>query len=460
MTPPMNPAELEVRDIGSRLELFVDDWLIERMDGVSLELHHPVPREVVLQLDRPWEGPGSYDPVIAKEGDLYRLWYRAGMPRPPQRTAYAESSDGVHFDRPALGICEFDGSRDNNILLQGPDAAMALCVFKDANPEAPASGRYKAVGRVAKVAGERDGLRAFRSKDGLRWTVLEKDPVLVAPEDGTRPILDSHTVAYWDTNIGQYVAYMRGWVNPRTRAIRRNVSDDFRTWTDPEFIDLGDSPPEHLYKNSCTQYFRAPHIYLMFPKRFVPDRKFHADWEDNGISEAVFMTSRDGVRWDRRFMEGFLRPGLDAGNWTDRNMYIGVGVVPTGPGEMSVYYAEHFKLPTVRIRRGTLRTDGFVSAAAGYSGGELVTRPLTFTGGEMLLNYSTSAVGSIRVELQGVDGRPLDGFRMSDSPELYGDEIERAFPWGNGANLASLAGRRVRLRLAMKDADLFSLRFT
>ena len=190
---------------------------------------------------------------------------------------------------------------------------MALCVFKDANPEAPASGRYKAVGRVAKVAGERDGLRAFRSKDGLRWTVLEKDPVLVAPEDGTRPILDSHTVAYWDTNIGQYVAYMRGWVNPRTRAIRRNVSDDFRTWTDPEFIDLGDSPPEHLYKNSCTQYFRAPHIYLMFPKRFVPDRKFHADWEDNGISEAVFMTSRDGVRWDRRFMEGFLRPGLDAG---------------------------------------------------------------------------------------------------------------------------------------------------
>ena len=155
------------------------------------------------------------------------------------------------------------------------------------------------------------------------------------------------------------------------------------------------------------------------------------------------------------FMEGFLRPGLDAGNWTDRNMYIGVGVVPTGPGEMSVYYAEHFKLPTVRIRRGTLRTDGFVSAAAGYSGGELVTRPLTFTGGEMLLNYSTSAVGSIRVELQGVDGRPLDGFRMSDSPELYGDEIERAFPWGNGANLASLAGRRVRLRLAMKDADLF-----
>ena len=138
---------------------------------------------------------------------------------------------------------------------------------------------------------------------------------------------------------------MRGWIPPGIRTIRRSVSDDFRYWSEPEFIDLGDSPTEHLYKNACTQYFRAPHIYLMFPKRFVPDRKFHEDWKANGLSESVFMTSRDGVDWDRRFMEPFLCLGSDLDNWTDRNLYIGVGVVPTGPAEMSVYFMEHYRRP-------------------------------------------------------------------------------------------------------------------
>ena len=447
------------RDIGSRLELFLDDWLIERMDGVALRLHHPVPREVALVLDRPWEGPESYDPVVMKEGDSYRLWYRGDNAMPAQRTAYAESVNGIHWERPTLGICEFNGSRDNNIILQGPDAAMALCVFKDSNPAAPESDRYKAMGRLARVVGERDGHRTFTSPDGVHWRGQGSDPVLVAPEDGTMPVFDSHTVAFWDTNLGHYVAYMRGWVHPRTRAIRRSVSDDFRTWTDPEFIDLGDSPLEHLYKNSCNQYFRAPHIYLMFPKRFVPDRKFDPDWADSGISEAVFMTSRDGVRWDRRFMEAFLRPGLDPDNWTDRNMYIGVGVVPTGPAEMSVYYMEHYKRPSVRVRRGSLRIDGFVSVNAPFGGGELVTRPLTFEGGELVVNYSTSVVGSLRVEVQDPEGRPIDGYRLSESAEIYGDEIERAVAWAGGHDVGRLAGRPVRLRFTMKEADLFSIRF-
>jgi hypothetical protein len=127
------------------------------------------------------------------------------------------------------------------------------------------------------------------------------------------------------------------------------------------------------------------------------------------------MTSRDGLHWDRRFMEAFLRPGLDPENWNERNMYAGVGIVPTGPAEMSIYYLEHFRHPSARLRRATLRADGIVSINAPYAGGELVTRPLTFGGDELAINYATSAAGSVRVELQDAEHRPLDGYGLADS---------------------------------------------
>ena len=63
----------ELRNINSRLELFVDDWLIEKMNGVSLQMHSPIPQEVVLEFNQPWEGSISYDPVVMKEGNRYRL---------------------------------------------------------------------------------------------------------------------------------------------------------------------------------------------------------------------------------------------------------------------------------------------------------------------------------------------------------------------------------------------------
>ena len=448
-----------LRNINSRLELFVDDWLIEEMNGVSLQMHSPIPQEVVLEFNQPWEGSISYDPVVMKEENRYRLWYRgcgSESTWEDQCTAYAESTDGVHWERPMLGIFEFNGSRDNNIVLQGREAK-ALCVFRDGNPNTSDSERYKAIG-VGPPIGKRATLRGFTSPDGVHWQTLDQDPILIAPDDPW-PMFDSHNVAFWDTMQNRYVAYARGWISPGIRAIRRGVSDDFRHWSDLEFIDLGNSPTEHLYKNACTQYFRAPHIYLMFPKRFVPDRKFDNDWPANGLSESVFMTSRDGVHWDRRFMEPFVGLGSDTDNWTDRNLYVGVGVVPTGPAEMSVYYMEHYRRPSIRLRRGALRTDGFVSVNAPYVGGEFVTKPLTFEGGRLVVNYATSVAGGLRVEIQDAKGQPIDGYRLSECVEIFGDEIERIVRWENGNDVGSLAGRVVRLRFVMAAADLYAIQF-
>ena len=455
------------RDIGSRLELFVDDWLIERMDGVSLQMHQPVPQEVTLQLDRPWESSTSALLTVEKDGDRYRMWYRASADQ-DQRAAYLESADGKSWERPNLGLVEWDGSSDNNIMVDGT-VASELSAFRDGNPAATAEQRYKAIARVRHHTKDRDAMRGLTSPDGIHWTVLDKDPLLVAPEDGTRPIFDSQNTVFWDGVRGHYTAYLRSWIpddgsggtdrGKGFRSIRRSTSEDFLEWTDPVQIDLGDSTPEHLYTNAATPYFRAPHIYLMFPRRFVPERKFHADFNEIGASEGVFMSSRDGIKWDRRFMAPFIPPGPDPDNWTDRNMTVGRGVVPTGPAEISLYYKEHNRRPTGRFRRGSLRTDGFVSAHATFGGGELVTRPLTFSGSELVLNYATSVLGALRVEVQDAEGRPIPGYTLDDSEEIWGDEIERIARWRNGSGLGQLAGQAARLRFVLKEADLYSLRF-
>jgi hypothetical protein len=479
MTKPVTSGE--PRDIASRLELFVDDWLIERMDGVSLILHHPVPREVAIWFDRPWEGTCSGLPATIKDGDRYRMWYRGCWSRgaeaapnrfvyPGQCLGYAESEDGIHWDKPSLGIFEFDGSTDNNVLFFGAlesGLAREVCVFKDGNPAAPDSERYKAIGRGFKTD-DRASLRGLVSPDGLHWKVVERDPILVAPKDNW-PLFDSHSVAFWDSVRGQYVAYMRGLIEPGVRHIRRSVSEDFREWTQPEFIQPYPGPlgsdgslQEQLYHNACTPYYRAPHIYLMFPPRMIGgDRTFHyEEWKANGLSETVFMTSRDGANWDRRFMEAFMRPGPDPDSWYGHmGRYLGVGVVPTGPAEMSVYFLEHLHRPSVHLRRGTLRIDGFVSVNAPFSGGELVTRPLTFEGGELVVNYASSVAGSLRVEIQDAEGHPIDGYGLDETIPIYGDEIDRVVAWEKGSDVGALSGKPVRLRFAMKDADLFSLRF-
>jgi hypothetical protein len=106
-----------------------------------------------------------------------------------------------------------------------------------------------------------------------------------------------------------------------------------------------------------------------------------------------------------------------------------------------------------------MRTDGFASIRAPYAGGELLTKPLRFTGRRLVLNYSTSAAGSVRVEVQDEAGRPLAEFSGGEADEIVGDEITHVVTWKGRNDLSGLAGRAVRLRFILKDADLYSFRF-
>ena len=180
----------------------------------------------------------------------------------------------------------------------------------------------------------------------------------------------------------------------------------------------------------------------------------------------MFMSSRDALRFNV-WPESFIRPGLRLrDNWFYGDNYQNWGIVETkstiagAPSELSFYVSEaSHQGDSNRWRRYTLRIDGFVSVQAPLAGGELVTKPLRFAGDVLGMNFSTSAAGSIRVELQNLDGTPVEGFALEDSDEIFGDALGQEVLWNGSSDLSQLKGKPVRLRFVLKDADLYAIRF-
>jgi len=453
--------------LGNRIELFVDDFLIERFDGAALKLHEPTLAGVALRFDRPWEGAFCGYVTVLKDGKLFRMYYR-GLPKAgrdgsaDEVTCYAESHDGLTWSKPNLSLFEVQGTRDNNVVLAGqPPFSHNFSPFRDGRPGVSPEERYKALAGTSEK-----GLFGFVSADGLHWRKFRETPLV------TKGAFDSQNVAFWSEAEHCYVLYLRTWTSGEFRGFRtvsRTTSPDFLQWAEPVQMDFGDKPSEHLYTSQTHPYFRAPHLYVALPMRFLPGRRVLTDDQARALgvdpgyasdcAEVVFMTSRGGTRYTRTFMEGYIRPGLDLGNWASRAGLTALGVVPTGPSEMSLYKQAHYAQPTCHLLRYALRTDGFVSVNAPYGGGEFQTRAFTFTGQELVLNFSAGATGSVRAEIQDATGKPFVGCTIADATECIGDEIERVVSWKTGADLTQFAGRSVKLRFVMKDADIYSLRF-
>ena len=457
-------------EIENRLELFVDRHLIDELKNAELRLHAPRPAESVLKFDKPWEGAFCGYTTIIRDDQLLRMYYR-GLPvagrdgTDTEVTCYAESTDGIHWKKPDLGIYEIKGTRQNNVVLAGhTPASHNFSPFLDANPDADPAQRYKALGGTSK------GLIAFVSPDGKRWQRLRQDPVF------TKGVFDSQNVSFYSEVEKQYLCYFRTWTKTNYggfRTVSRTTSKDFVHWTDPVSMTFGDTRYEHLYTNQTSPYFRAPHIYLGVAARFMPGRQVltKADAEQIGVdhryfgdcSDAVLLSSRGGPRYDRTFMESFIRPGLGLQNWVSRTNYPALGIVPTGEDEISIYLQKNYGQPTSFVQRFTLRTDGFASVHAGYDEGQLTTKPIVFSNTtdnpQLVLNYSTSAAGSIRVEILDFTGNVIPGNSATDCVPIIGDRISGAVSWKESKSLQQIQDTPIRLRFILKDADLFSFRF-
>ena len=477
--------------IGGRLELMVDDALIESLSGAArLALHRPVPREVVFTTDAPWEGNASAYQSVFRDGDGYRMVYRGGHYRhggAPAETreahpwvlCVAESADGITWRRPEVGRREWNGSRANNIIVDtAMMAAFGGCpahtaAFIDANPACPPDQRYKIIAYGTRPK----GLYVLGSPDGFDFRVLSERPIQ------TVGAFDSQNLVFWDSERREYRMYHRGF-NGEVRDILTAVSPDILSFPEPQWLDYGDSPTMALYTNQIQPYSRAPHLFMGFPMRYcdrgwsepmldLPGaevraaRARHHPRYGTTITDAVFMTSRDGLHF-RRWSEAFLRPGpRQSGSWVYGDNFLFWGMVETpsvfgdAPPELSLYGTENYwEGDATSIRRYSLRVDGFVSAGAPYEGGEVLTRPLRFTGGNLALNLETSAYGSIQVEIQDAGGNPLPGYALDDCPPIFGDRLRHIVRWRDrGGDLRGLEGTPVRLRLRLRDADLYAFQF-
>lgn len=440
--------------IGSRLEPLMDDFLIQSLAGdARLDLKRPEPREVVLVTDRPWEGNTCAYYTIFQDGDRYRMYYRGShydtkkrKSAHPEVTCYAESRDGIHWVKPALGLCEFAGSKANNIVWDGL-GTHNFTVFKDANPDCPPEARYKAIARGRSLRKgdkqHRHGLYVFRSADGLRWSMIGDGPVI------TKGAFDSQNLAFYDARRGLYVDYHR-WFHKGLRAIMTCTSRDFVNWTEPVGLEIDEDRPEHLYTNAIQPYDRAPHIYLGFPTRYLP--------KEGQRVEPVFMTSRDGLRF-RRWSEPVIPESAPKERDGNRSNYMTWGLLrlPGDDGNYSVYATEaYYTGPDSRVRRFTYRVDGFVSVRSGQAGGVLTTKPVAFNGSRLRLNHRVTEGGALRVEILSAEGDRV----LAASLPVRGDAIADEVKWEGVESLSEWAGRAVRLRFHLRDTDLYSLRFT
>jgi hypothetical protein len=504
-------------DIGFRLQPMIDDHLIERRSGsLEFKLHRPVRCADSITLDKPWEGNNSNYATVLKDGGRYLFYYRGTALLLEEgkihgahfaTTCVMTSRDGIHWERPDLGFVTRAGWENNNILLTfDPDckidfnkgeslddgndllsgnkvpftgAVHNFTPFIDANPDCPPDSRFKALG-----GHDHRALYAFKSPDGLHWSLIRKEPVIT---DG---MMDSQNLAFWDPVQKRYFAYYRDFKNKegdtrkyakheffyQERDVKVATSADFLNWTQGEFIEWSPNRMTQLYTSQIQLYPGAPHIRIGFPMRYIPGRGISSKLGER-IAEASafyasvqtdtgFIASRDGRRFTV-WPGAFIRPGASEANWfygfgsAALNVFETPSALPGAAPEWSFYVSDHggWFGPGVTFNRYSIRKDGFVSASASAKGGSLTTKTLRFSGTHLILNFSSSAAGEIRVELRNENGTPIPGCELDDCPPLFGDTIHRAVSWKSGADLSRLEGTPVRLHFELKDADLYSFQF-
>lgn len=458
-------------------ELFIDNYLIESSQNIENKIGAPVSGGVAIKFEKPWEGrfSGAYVSVVF-DGNHHKMYYRGtGLSNDifKQVTCYAESKDGITWNKPNLNQFKVGDYTSNNIVLLGDElqASHNFSVIYDNRPGVPQTERYKAVGGVASTSKRiKRGLYRYISADGIHWALKDSIPLFT---EGYA--MDSQNVLAWLPFENQYAIYLRTWTQDKpgdgkllkgVRTISRSVSKDFINWSKPKEMSFGNAPVEDLYTNATQPYYRAPQILISMPFRFSPESRVLDDAEMleydidktmwKGVSDAVFMTSRGGYNYDRTFLESYVRPGLDQANWAARSTIPALGVIPINDKEMSFFLTRNYGTPKCYLERMKLRIDGFASLHAKYKEGYVITKPLILKGDSLKMNFSTSSVGYVKVVLLDEKGKELEGFGEKSSIIMRGDKIDEPVLWTNVKSIREIGGKTVRLKFIIRDADIYS----
>jgi len=527
---------VKVKNVGSKKQLFIDEAFFASTHNVKLTMNPPRKTdERTIYPDKPWELlVGEYDSII-KVGDEYRCYYTALMEIPKGKevkffgnpwdhefvccTCLAVSKDGIDWEKPNLGLIEYGGTRNTNIIFPPKILWNETCnVFIDTKPGIPDDEKFKATVAWAGPKGQHDGgIWVLKSADGVRFVPMTDEPVYYNSDTDNR--------AFWDERINKYVIYFRdnsdhyvedtiyqevqhgnrreiltnkaGRTAPdhesgvlyrdyAFRKVRRYEVDDLReqwSYEKSQVVAQADSqeaPGTDYNANSTQKYPWADDVYLMFPglMRHLYHPPYGLDDLDqsdpisynDAVQEIRLMTSRDGINFKYISRQPFIPRGV-RGNYDSGYVTVpAVGMIRDGA---NLYLYSGNKNHNVRhgavplkayrenpafISRLVMRLDGFVSVDTDNAGGEFTTVPMTFQGSALELNHDCFVAGYLIVELLK-DGKPIEGFTFKDCDLIEDNYIDKTVTWNGNSDVSALQGQPVQLRFVMRNTKLYAFQF-
>ena len=500
-----------VINVADRKQLFLDDlFLVESSRGIRRVFHQPVKdaRNPVFVPDRPWEHGGITGGTVLHEGGRFRMWYRPhyGQHEVPgngqiMRTAYATSEDGVSWDRPVLGLIEYNGSKNNNLVFGNKTAGYGIHSARVVHTpwEHDPQRRYKMLLTFVRHKPPRWGFGAAFSPDGIRWRAHPK-PVKV----DYHKHYGSFNTVFFDTLLQRYVAYYQRrpqqqfpqpFMPSGARYMGRMESKDFVNWTDANYLahgpDAEDPIGTDLFEPAPFQYADAAYVYLNA-----------AVWYDEYTDQTWvrLASSRDNLIWrwvgDRK---PFIPNGPE-GSWD--SMMIHPMFVPPVILNDELYFYYTAKTTKERPYRGVgkndgslakaghprgyedfclfsvglakLRRDGFVSLVAGVRTGSFTTQPIQFSGSVLQLNVdAATTIGAtrdkkdvtaaldhgVRVEMLDESGSVIPGFSRKECDPIREDDVRCRVTWNGSSDVSRLAGKPVKLRFYLRFARIYAFQF-
>jgi len=465
--------------------------------GIRLFAEKPQREIPFIPTDKPWDKWGIGVETLIHGGEKYRLWAFCSSDRLHLRQCYLESTDGIHWEKPNLGLVKFEGSRENNLLnvrfcrfsigKAAPSCTDSkMSVFID--PNAPPEERYKTVWTskitqeefrkkykdkrpwsyyaVEKPAPEVAVLKAAVSPDGYRWKELP-DPITIEMND-------TQDICYFDKKLQKYVLYTRdrmvgsrapgipypGGFHKRVsrRAIGRTESKNFRQFPLSEIIIEPESdmlPTDHFYTNCYTTIPGASDHHLMFPT------VYNCGDDDTRL---LLYSSYNGKNWHR--VPG--PPLLDSQPFGEPDggcFFASPNLVERPNGDWILPY-RGFDVPH-KYPRGNYRCEsgllvwqkGRLVGIEAPEVGEFSTVAFILPGSKLRINALTKRAGYIKVEVVDFDGNPIKGHTFEDSDPIIGDQYRKIVTWNEDSDLGVAPGTPVWFRFKMKFAKLYCLDF-
>lgn len=510
--PPGSKRELKA---AASTELFLDNHLLEVTPGATRRLHKPLKHVLnpVVRCDRWCEGNNiqPYTTMYDKEDKLFKMWARTGS---DWKTRYLDghaaymlyftSTDGIHWNKPDLGLMEIAGRRDHNIIFTSdmvsrtdasssqkrqefvvpsrpvtPQGKKAFFWAVNKHPN-PRNGSEKFVA-LAIVQDHRRGAHIVTSPDGIHWTCASA-PFWQTPNDVSDKGDDclmhmtyDHTKQKWalyrrvipefsERMVANESDRERKAVDRYYRSYAYAESADLREWKNHQFIlsmDADDPADTELYQFAC---HRIGQVYVGYMSVYYQRHEQSIDIH--------LATSRDGLNFTRVCRGDAFIPSGSRGYYDYMAMACSQPEPIIVDDTVYLYYAAANFPHSVDVARSdpdtlkvgaalaTFKRDRFASLETGDRDpgpSRVVTRPFTVSHSRLYLNAATWMKGAIRVEALTRDWQPIPGFTEPQARSIQGDALDFPVRWNDNADVSRLLGKEIRLKFYMTRARLHAM---